>query len=76
MEEITAYKCFDGTIFEDEDAAIKYAKDKLGEEIDGLLKLFNLDISRVQEYRGILQLMNREKELYEATKRISQILEH
>ena len=75
MKEILAYRCSDGVIFSEERKAIAYEDDLLGAEIDGLLKLFNLDISRFQEYKGCLSVMGKRKELLNSAKAIIKILE-
>lgn len=63
MREITAYQCSDGSLHTDEDKARAHEDDLLGQEIDGLLRLFALDITRVQEHRGILRVMQNRKDL-------------
>ena len=63
MKEIIYYKTFDGSLFENELQAINHTEDRLGMELDGLLKLFCLDITRNQGYKAILQLLRRDKEL-------------
>ena len=74
MIEISAYKCCDGMIFEDEETARKHEEDLLGQELEGLLRLFDLDISRNQEHKAILSVMNKRNELLEAVEAISNIL--
>ena len=76
MKEIHAYQCSDGALFEDEDKAAAHEEDLLGQELDGLLRLFELDITRNQEYKGILSAMKRRAELLTAAKSIIDILEH
>jgi len=53
----TAYKTSDGRLFEDEDDANKAQADIVGECVNGLFKLFGLDVSRNQEFRGCLAAM-------------------
>ena len=74
MIEISAYKCCDGMMFEDEEKAREHEDDLLGQELEGLLRLFNLDISRNQEHKAILSVMNKRNELLEAVEAISNIL--
>jgi|GEM_PF-6092660 len=74
MLEVICYRTFDGTLFEDQDKAEEYTEDKLGEELDGLLKLFNLDIERSREYKALLQLLKRKDELKKQIDLISNIL--
>jgi len=75
MKEIEAYQCSDGAIFEDEKKAQAHEDDLLGQELDGLLRLFQLDITRNQEFSGILSAMKRRKELMPAIRAILNILE-
>ena len=74
MIEISAYKCCDGMMFEDEEKAREHEDDLLGQELEGLLRLFDLDISRNQEYKALLSVMKKRKELLEAVEAISNIL--
>ena len=74
MKEILAYMCSDGAVFSDERKAVAYEDDLIGAEIDGILKLFNLDISRHQEYKGCLSVMRKRKELLASAKAIIEIL--
>jgi hypothetical protein len=76
MKEINAYQCSDGAIFPDERLAKAHEDDLLGQEIDGLLKLYKLDISRNQEYKGCLAVMQNRQELRKAASLILAILEH
>lgn len=76
MQSIQAYKTADGKLFTDESKAKAHEQDLLGQELDGLLKLFNLDITRQEEYRALLQLMKRQEELKQSVKMILSILEH
>lgn len=76
MIEISAFKCSDGAIFECEDKAKEYEDDLLGQELDGLLRLFELNIGRHEEYKALIRVMNKRKELKEATSLILKILNH
>ena len=76
MIEISAYKCCNGMIFEDEEKAREHEDDLLGQELDGLLRLFELEITRNQEYKGILSVMKKRKELSEAVEAILNILNY
>lgn len=75
MREITAYQCADGSIHESERHAIAHDEDLLGQELDGLLRLFELDITRQQEYRALLGVMKKRNELSKAIHTIAKILE-
>jgi hypothetical protein len=72
---ITAYQCSDGSIHTDEHKAKAHEDDLLGQELDGLLRLFELDISRNQEYKGLLSAMKKRGEILTAAKSIIEILE-
>ena len=76
MVEISAYKCYDGMIFEDEKKAEEHEDDLLGQELDGLLRLFDLDISRNQEYKALLSVMKKREELLKSVTVITNILNH
>lgn len=76
MQEITAYRCSDGSIHSDENKAQAHEDDLLGQELDGLLRLFELDITRNQEFKAILCVMKKRPALLEAAKLIVNILEN
>ena len=76
MQEISAYQCSDGALFTNEDKAKAHEEDLLGQELDGLLRLFELDISRNQEFKGILSAMKRREEVKTAAAAILAILNH
>jgi hypothetical protein len=76
MKEITAYQCSDGAIYASEENAKAHDEDLLGQELDGLLRLFGLDLTRNQEYTGILCAMKKRKELSAAAALILKIIEH
>ena len=70
------YKTSDGRLFEDEDKAIAHDNDILGQELDGLLKLAEMDIARNMECRALLRWMSRRKELTESIDMLHAILHH
>lgn len=72
--EVECYKTYDGKLFECEKAAQAHADDLLGVELDGLLKLFKLDITRTQEYRALLGLLKNRQELARSIRVIHSIL--
>lgn len=76
MREITAYQCSDGSLHTDEDKARAHEDDLLGQELDGLLRLFALDITRVQEHRGLLRVMQNRKDLKASLLALLKILDH
>mgnify|MGYP003438001691 CR=1 FL=1 len=76
MKTIEAYQCSDGSIFDDERKAKAHDDDLLGAELDGLLRLFDLDNSRHQEHKALLKVMGKRKELKQSIDSILQILEY
>jgi len=76
MREITAFLCADGSVFRDERQAKNHDDDILGQEIDGLLRLYSLDITRNQEFKGCLAAMGKRAELKKSVFAILSILEH
>jgi len=76
MKEINAYQCADGSIFTNEKQAKAHDDDLLGQEIDGLLRLYQLDISRNQEFKGCLSVMGKRAELKTAALAILAVLNH
>mgnify|MGYP000954804026 CR=1 FL=1 len=76
MIEISAFQCSDGTIFECENKAKEHEDNLLGQELDGLLRLFELNIGRHEEYKALIRVMNKRKELKEAATLILKILNH
>lgn len=76
MKNINAYLCSDGLVYTNEKKAIDHEDDLLGQEIDGLLKLYGLDITRNQEYKGCLFVMKKREQLKIAVISILKILNH
>ena len=76
MKTIEAILCCDGSIFTNEAKAKAHEEDLLGQEVDGLLRLFCLDITRNQEYKGCLSAMAKRKELKQSARAILAIIEH
>lgn len=76
MREITAYIAADGSLHEDEEAARAKDDDLLGQTLDGLLRLFNLDITRRQEYKAILHAMKNREALAQEMREALKIIEH
>ena len=75
MKEINAYQCSDGIVFTDEARAKAHEDDLLGQELDGLLRLFELDITRNQEYKALLCAMKKRDALKTALSALIEILE-
>ena len=78
MKEIHAYQCADGLIYEDERKAKAHDDDLLGQELDGLLKMFGFggQLTRSAEHRALLRLLDKRAELRVVINTISAILEH
>ena len=79
MKPVEAYECSDGALFTDERDAKAHENDLLGEELDGLLKLFEFDgnhVTRNDEYRALMRVLNKRKELRKAITAILKILDH
>lgn len=76
MREITAYLCADGSIHANEAKAKAHDDDLLGQELDDLLRLFELDITRNQSFKSILCVMKKRAELSKAVGEILRILNH
>lgn len=76
MREIQAYQSADGLLHADEKSAIARDDDIIGEELDGLLRLYKLELSRSQEHKGILTAMRQRSELLKACRLIVKTLEH
>ena len=74
IEEITAYKTVDGTIFEDLDAAKKHMQDMLGEELDALMRLSKITLTRNEVYKLIVGWIEQEKELKKCINSIYKVL--
>lgn len=76
MLKITAYKCSDGAIFENEKRAKTHQDDLTGAEIEKLLKLFQLELTRSQEFKGVLAAMKNQDEFLKQLKAVLFTLEH
>lgn len=79
MREVTGYECSDGSVFTDESKARAHETDLLGQELDGLLKMFQFDgglVTRSMEYRALMAIMKDREKLLTVVRRIVDILEH
>lgn len=76
MRTIEVYKTHDGQLFECEKTAKAHADDLLGEELDGLLKLANIDISRNTEYKALMQWLKDREKLRAAIAVINSLLQY
>ena len=64
MREVASFECSDGRLFTDEDKARAHETDLLGQELDGLLKMFQFDngmVTRNMEYRALTAIMKDRK---------------
>lgn len=73
--EIAAYKTPDGLLFEDEEKAINHYRDLLGEQLDGLMRLSKISLSRSDEYKLIIGWIDQPKELKKAINAIYALLD-
>lgn len=71
---IVCHKTHDGRLFEDESKARAHSEDLLGAELDGLLRLAGLNITRNQEYNALIKWMKQRGELSEAIKAVHSLL--
>jgi hypothetical protein len=76
MKEITVYQSADGTIHLIKEKAKEHDDDLLGQELDGLFRLFDLYITRTQEYKGVLSVMKKRADLLKAARAIVNIIAH
>lgn len=78
MRTIEAYQCADGSLHTSEEKAKAHDDDLLGQELDGLLKMFRFDgsVTRSMEYRALLAIMSDRAELLKVLRGIVAILEH
>lgn len=74
---VQVVECFqtqDGRLFEDPRKAEEHADDLLGQELDGLLKLARMDITRNTEYRALMAWMGNRTDLKAAIDKLYLIL--
>lgn len=77
MKIIEAYLSADGTIFIDEDDALKHDVDLIGAELDGLIfHVLKLDVSKSQTLKGILSAIKERKQLHSVVKKLDKYLSH
>ena len=75
MKEITAYVCQDGTLHTDETKARAHDEDLLGQELDGIPTMFELDITRSQSHKALLCVLGKREQLRKCLEKITAILE-
>lgn len=71
---VECYQTYDGKLFTNENEAKAHADDILGEELDGLLRIAELDITRTQEYKTILAWMEDKERLTKIVDNLHAIL--
>jgi hypothetical protein len=73
---VECFQTYDGKLFTNEKEAKQHSDDILGEELDGLLKLAKLDITRNQEYKALLAWMEDKDKLRVTIDKLQRILNH
>ena len=76
MKTIEAYQASDGKLFIDERECAKHQDDIIGADIDGLLMMFELDITRNQQFKAVLAVMGKQPELISVLRALLVHLEH
>lgn len=76
IKEVECYKTADGRVFECEDKAKAHAADLIGEELDRLFLLTELDITRSQQFKALLTLLDKEKETAKIINRLHALINY
>lgn len=76
MKTIEAYQSSDGMLFHDERKCRQHQTDIIGADIDGLLMMFELDITRNQQFKAALTVMGKQPELISVLRALLVHLEH
>lgn len=76
MKTIEAYQSADGALHLSEKIAKARDDDLLGEGLDGLFSLFELGVSRSQQHKSLLCVMNKRVALAAALSEILAVLDH
>jgi hypothetical protein len=76
MRTVEAYQSADGVLHLCEKDAKARDDDLLGEALDGLFLMFELDVSRSQQYKAIMCLMKKRKALAQSIAEIAKVLAH
>jgi hypothetical protein len=76
MKTITAYQSSDGMLFHDERKCRQHQTDIIGADIDGLLMMFELDITRSQQFKAVLTVMGKQPDLISVLRALLVHLEH
>lgn len=72
--ETVCYKTPDGQLFDDEENANKHYDDLIGEELDGLMRLSKINMTRTDEFKLIVGWINQPDELKKAINAIHKII--
>jgi len=76
MKTIEAYQASDGQLFTDAVQCRKHQEDIIGADIDGLLQMFELDISRNQQFKAVLCVMKKRDSLTHVLRELLEHLDH
>ena len=76
MKTIEAYQASDGMLFHDERKCRQHQTDIIGADIDGLLMMFELDITRNQQFKAVFTVMGKQPELISVLRALLAHLEH
>lgn len=76
MKPVEAYQTSDGQLFTNESEAVKRQDDIIGEELDGLLMMYELDISRNQQFKAVMCAMKKRDQLIPVLMSLLEHLEH
>lgn len=76
MRTVEAYQSADGALHLSEKDAKARDDDLLGEALDGLFLMFELDVSRSQQHKAILCLMKKREALAQSIAEIAKVLAH
>lgn len=74
MRKVECFKTYDGKLFEDEKEALAHADDILGEALEKLVQIANHNMTRSEEYKFIVSLMENRAALRTTIFKIADIL--
>jgi len=76
MRPVECFKTYDGRLFENEEQALAHADDILGEELDGLLRIGDHNMTRNEEYKFLISLLKNRKALRVVIFKLADILKY
>ena len=76
MRTVEAYQSADGALHLDEKSAKARDDDLLGEALDGLFRLFELDVPRSHQHKALLCVMKKRAALSQSIAEIAKVLDH